>query len=134
MLILWKLGLDMLYFSQYFFWAGPAASEQQQHFLSRPTVKVTAFKMTEIIKKLQGKKYGWFRVGAVMSVAVLLGAVMSVALLLGAVMSVAVLLGDFMSVARLSGPFCRGRFVLGRFVGVPIVIDLQVEINVVLTR
>ena len=45
---------------------------------------------------------------------------MSVALLLGAVMSVALLLGDFMSVARLSGPFCRGRFVLGRFVGSPV--------------
>ena len=35
-------------------------------------------------------------------------------------MSVALLLRDFMSVARLSGPFCRGRFVLGRFVGSPI--------------
>ena len=44
---------------------------------------------------------------------------MSVAVLLGAVMSVALMLGDFMSVARLSGPFCRGRFVLGRFVGSP---------------
>ena len=109
--------------------------------------------MTEIIKKFQGKQYGCVKVGAVMSVAVLLGAVMSlallleavmsvafllgavmsVALLLGAVMSVALLLGAVLSVARLSGPscrgrfdgvyltrlFCRGRFVLGRFVGVP---------------